>query len=86
MRYITLYAKLVMASGEQNEHLNIIVRRLLKMGRLAKAKDNPDNFSDWVKGYVEPKVRSPPFPLGLIEYSHPIGYEVFLLGDIFFRA
>jgi hypothetical protein len=48
------YTKLVTGAGEQNEHLNIILRRLLKMRRLAQANDNPDNFSDWVKGYVKP--------------------------------
>jgi len=40
--------------SERNEALMYILNRFLRMKNLADNGDNPDNLTDWVKGYTEP--------------------------------
>lgn len=39
---------------KDNENLISLLKRFLKMKHLVDIGDNPDNLSDWVKGYIEP--------------------------------
>ena len=35
-------------------NLDFILKRMLRMRRLIRIKDHPDNLSDWIKGHVTP--------------------------------
>jgi hypothetical protein len=46
--------KMITTSASKNEDIIFLLKRILKMIRLAKIKDNPDNCSDWRGGFTEP--------------------------------
>jgi hypothetical protein len=47
-------SKLILSRDERDSFIVFRLKRLLRMRRLVRIKDNPDNLSDWIKGYVEP--------------------------------
>ena len=46
--------KLILARDERYQYIILRLKRVLRMRRLVRIKDDPDNLSDWIKGYVEP--------------------------------
>ena len=47
-------ARLASESEKEREILASWLQKILEMNRLAELGDDPDNLSDWRKGYVEP--------------------------------
>ncbi len=47
-------ARLAFEAAKENETLSAWLEKMLEMNRLAELGDDPDNLSDWRKGYVEP--------------------------------
>ena len=47
-------ARLAFDNDRENEHLTAWLEKMLEMNRLVELSDDPDNLSDWQKGYVNP--------------------------------
>jgi len=47
-------ARLAFENEKEHETLSAWLEKMLEMNRLAELGDDPDNLSDWQKGYVEP--------------------------------
>lgn len=46
--------KLIISRNERHEDIIFRLKRVLRMRRLIRIKDHPDNLSDWIKGHVTP--------------------------------
>lgn len=46
--------KLILTKDQCYSYILLRLKRLLRMRRLIRIKDHPDNLSDWITGYVTP--------------------------------
>jgi hypothetical protein len=46
--------KLILTKDESYSYILLLLKRLLRMRRLIRFKDHPDDLTDWIKGYVTP--------------------------------